>query len=209
MTISFEDFEANVRRWFLAERTSTEDMRSMYECWLEASSRQSFLRGLRRHFAPENLVAFGCAWWEERQQGRIYESVTTELDEINMYITSWPFPPGKGPKERPTPRPYCPPEIVGTWRCVGKRTFGDATRTVVEIAGGPEWTFGADGRLSVKDDPKRDGLPWRVFLSEVGYGDIILGTVHPEKVMVWKHRGSEMETSQFKHGKGALIWRRV
>src|SRR5262249_55817835 len=94
-------------------------------------------------FAPDDPVAHGLAWWEDRQRGAGY--TVLPISAIDHALMLWTSEPLLDP--RPAPRAHTPPELHGGWRTIDL----DPART---------WILDAGGAL--RGDPARDGWGWRV-----------------------------------------------
>jgi hypothetical protein len=150
--ITRSEIEAQVRRWFLAEKLSGTEVDALHRAWQQHEGEPLYMNMLRRQFDPANQVAEGRAWWEERQNGAhgIVLPITS-IDMINMWLTYDP-PPGA-----PRPRPWCPNVLVGRWRL---SAAGKSRDTLDPPPSPREWVLHPDGRLDTVGDQRHQGWTW-------------------------------------------------
>jgi hypothetical protein len=202
LVATFEEFEGNLHRYFQADTMLPTEIPRLFDYWLVFAADQARVRGHERMFRPENAnPVFGLAWWEERQRGnsRLNYPITA-LDHMNMLLS---IDPRAG--NRPKPRPYCPDNIVGSWRRIGMSKDG---KTVEEPPEERTWQLHGDGRLDAHEDSERIGFNWRVHLARIP--ELWLRPPQGPRVLRFaaRQKGDVMDLRAFADTHGFSRWRR-
>jgi len=146
--ISFDDFVAELERYFVADQVSRDQARALYDRWREIAGDPARVLGLRDLLRGDAMAsAHGDAWYEaiaDRDQA-------SPADLVHLVVASdASMPP------TPLPRPHCPARLVGQWQLEASaedgRTFEPPRRPLA-------WLLTADGTIGAAGEPI-DGARW-------------------------------------------------
>jgi hypothetical protein len=202
MAIDFPAFESNLRRWYAADRLGAAEIRELHQRAEQALADPGTATKLVPLFRPDNQAAFGLAWWEERAKAGGDDVDISELDELNMLLSyDLDF------ARKVQAKPYCPPELVGTWSYQG---WFEEDGGVQPPAGPRSWTLQPDGHVAAVGDPEVDGNRWMVHLDD---DQPVLwfkeGRGPARKWRIWDLSGDQMEATPPGKTGGSTRWKRT
>lgn len=155
MAITASEFDEVIRKNFIVDGLSDLDLRRVYVAWHEFAEDYGAVRALEWALRPaDGHKKFGGQlWWEQR----ILAGTSHLTCDESEHVTLWGLTRSKDLVGRA--RPYCPSELLGTWRCVSRKTGWD--ESFVGPAETVEWTLGADGAAKLVGIPAIEGHVWK------------------------------------------------
>jgi len=189
---SKKEFEAILRRHFLADGLKSGEIYQIFKGWREIASDKARIRGQDLMFRPENAGRLhGVGWWEEYVERA--DDPAPE-DHITMYLSSTPpfFLP---------PRFHCPESLVGKWTLMAERhKYDEETPRPVK---GRTMVLNSDGSFEFSDRDVKEGAKWCVHLGhafdELWFRDPERLHGHEKNILKWIEGKLSLEAMDLKN----------
>jgi hypothetical protein len=158
LAVELETFMTHVRRWFVAETLSDDDLtRVRNRCLAALDEKRS--RTLDYAAWPD-----GTEWAETRvlegdRGGTMFGHLRPTHAESHLDLVTLSLWWGDFGLPRLRLRPFCPQPFTGRWRVIGQ---GRDERSLAPPKAERHWWLRADGWLRTEGDPSRDRRRWSV-----------------------------------------------